>query len=327
MKHKFLILLIIFFASMLVGCKTEYTDTWIYKYGLQEDNTYKIVQAKANKYSKNPFSDIYIPLTYKGKKITTIGADAFMTNLSFRDERYPNLYVGENIIKIEENAFSGLLIRNIEIKENVEVIEENAFFDCCSCYVFCFAESKPTGWSDDTGLAENRYIFNYFERRTDDMFDYVVLKNNKIVITGAKTTFFSGDIIFPATIDDMEVIRIAGCTLRYMQVGFFTFRAHEVTLPETITVLEYGFLTGLLNLKTIIFSGENRITKIEESAFDLCVKLESFIIKKEVLEIGENAFSKCWEITIYAEAESKPSGWHNDWNPDNRPVVWGYTGE
>jgi hypothetical protein len=24
---------------------------------------------------------------------------------------------------------------------------------------------------------------------------------------------------------------------------------------------------------------------------------------------------------------SQPSGWNENWNPNNRPVVWGYTGE
>jgi len=29
-------------------------------------------------------------------------------------------------------------------------------------------------------------------------------------------------------------------------------------------------------------------------------------------------------LTIYAEAPSQPAGWHEDWNPGNRPVVWGF---
>jgi hypothetical protein len=40
--------------------------------------------------------------------------------------------------------------------------------------------------------------------------------------------------------------------------------------------------------------------------------------------MGESAFSGCSNVTIYAEAESKPVGWHEKWNPLNRPVVWGY---
>jgi hypothetical protein len=40
--------------------------------------------------------------------------------------------------------------------------------------------------------------------------------------------------------------------------------------------------------------------------------------------IGNEAFRDCPNLTIYAEAESQPAGWHPHWNPDNRPVVWGY---
>jgi len=35
------------------------------------------------------------------------------------------------------------------------------------------------------------------------------------------------------------------------------------------------------------------------------------------------AFRGCVNLTIYAEAPYQPSGWHENWNPDNRPVVWG----
>ena len=36
------------------------------------------------------------------------------------------------------------------------------------------------------------------------------------------------------------------------------------------------------------------------------------------------AFKWCFSLTIYCEAKSKPTNWHTNWNPDNRPVVWGH---
>ena len=49
-----------------------------------------------------------------------------------------------------------------------------------------------------------------------------------------------------------------------------------------------------------------------------------------VTSIGSYAFYNCSKLTIYCEAESKPSGWDDGWNIlyniDCAPVVWGYKG-
>ena len=34
----------------------------------------------------------------------------------------------------------------------------------------------------------------------------------------------------------------------------------------------------------------------------------------------------CSNLKIYCRVASKPKEWENDWNPDNRTVTWGYTG-
>ena len=76
-------------------------------------------------------------------------------------------------------------------------------------------------------------------------------------------------------------------------------------------------------LKSIIIP--NSVTSIGEFAFAFCSSLYSIIIPNSVTSIGHFAFfAACESLTIYCEASSKLDGWDDEWNPNDRPVVWGY---
>ncbi|MDR0832000.1 MAG: leucine-rich repeat domain-containing protein [Bacillales bacterium] len=68
----------------------------------------------------------------------------------------------------------------------------------------------------------------------------------------------------------------------------------------------------------------NSITVINKEQFKGCWKLLFAVIPSSVSIIGENAFEGCYMSAIYAEAEKKPLGWDNKWNPGNRHVNWGF---
>ena len=68
----------------------------------------------------------------------------------------------------------------------------------------------------------------------------------------------------------------------------------------------------------------NDVTSIGEGAFCGCRSLRSIVIPKSVTSMGKAVFSDCGSLMIYCEVSSKPDGWDDNWNPDNRPVVWGY---
>lgn len=66
------------------------------------------------------------------------------------------------------------------------------------------------------------------------------------------------------------------------------------------------------------------LTSVGASAFENCTNLETIILYDGVTNVGENAFKGCTGLTIYCEAESKPEGWNEKWNPDGCTVVWGF---
>lgn len=61
---------------------------------------------------------------------------------------------------------------------------------------------------------------------------------------------------------------------------------------------------------------DDETTSIKANSFASFI-FESVTIHDEVTEIGENAFMRDGEITIYCEADSKPSGWNENWQIGN----------
>ena len=68
------------------------------------------------------------------------------------------------------------------------------------------------------------------------------------------------------------------------------------------------------------------VTSIGGWAFYGCSGLTSITIPNSVTSISFEAFKGCSNLTIYAEVEEEPQGWVSNWNPANRPVVWGHKG-
>ena len=94
-----------------------------------------------------------------------------------------------------------------------------------------------------------------------------------------------------------------------------------ITIPDSVTNIGDFTFFGCIGLTSISIS--NSATSIGWFAFKDCTGLTSITIPSSVTRIGWAAFCNCPTLTIYCEAKSKPDGWDNDWNPNNRPVVWG----
>ena len=118
-------------------------------------------------------------------------------------------------------------------------------------------------------------------------------------------------IIIPSSVSQIEKEAFWNCA------GLKT-----VTLNEGLTSIGVYSFKSCTSLKTVNIP--TSVEKISMYAFENCKSLEKITIPKEVATISSGAFSGCSLLTIYCEAQKKPSGWDENWNNYNYPVVWGH---
>ena len=98
----------------------------------------------------------------------------------------------------------------------------------------------------------------------------------------------------------------------------------SVTIPNTVTKIGNDAFKNCEGLTSINIP--NSVTEIGQSAFEGCSSLTSINIPSSVTTMGYGVFYVCNNLTICCEAASQPTtGWDENWNSSNRPVVWGYT--
>ena len=129
----------------------------------------------------------------------------------------------------------------------------------------------------------------------------------------------ASDFIYMLNLEKTGYI-IAGVSNRDPYILKAKIPSKHNVLP-VVGIGDYAFY-GCSNLTSIEIP--NSVTSIGEGAFYYCSNLTSIEIPNSVTSIGEYAFYYCSNLTIRCEANNKPSGWDNYWNPDNCVVVWGY---
>ena len=168
-------------------------------------------------------------------------------------------------------------------------------------------------------------------------------KSSSVVVPGYVTNIghevFSGcmklvDITIPDGVTDIGYEVFCGCA-----------NLMNITIPESVTSIGHGAFKGCGRLESItipsgvrkISSGTfyrcasltavtipNGVKSIGTVAFWGCTNLSDITIPSSVTSMDARVFKGCTNLTIYCQSESKPVGWADDWNPDNRPVVWGW---
>ena len=222
--------------------------------------------------------------------VTSIGSEAFSNCHSLT-----SIVIGDSVTSIGGRAFNGC--------DSLTSIEYNAVecedFDLNSA-IFNNAGKNGSGIKVIIGANVKKIPEGLFHSVYEE-------RNPKII----SVEFEKGNIC-----ESIGGYAFSGCS-----------NLTSIIIPDSVTSIGSYAFQSCTNLISGIILGNMASTSINSRAFQDCSNLMSIIIPNSVTYIGSDAFYGCNNLTIYCEAENQPGEWHFNWNDDERPVIWGYTGE
>ena len=267
------------------GFKINYTkNTWGHYYAkqngfsdepclvaeLNEDGT----TLKISKYDGND-TEYVIPTEIDGKKVTSIGNDAFQGNTSLISVTIPG-----SIKDIGDNAFSGCSsLESVTISDGVERILYRAFYNCTSLKTVTvpasvtYIDNNALGYySDDGGININKidgFTINYTKYThghlyatangfTDEGYLYFnILDDDTVEIK----RYIGNDTVFeiPAEIDGKQITSIGNHAFENRS------SLTSVTIPDGVTSISLYAFYNCTSLKTVTVPAS--VTTIGDYAF------------------------------------------------------------
>lgn len=247
---------------------------------------------------------------------------AFLLNQGLK-----SIVIPDSVTFIGEAVFMGCInLENINIPNGITTIELGTFINCKSLKTITIPDSVTNIGVRRVGMRRiGHYSIYSGVFQGSGLTSITIPKNVKKISSFAfaecysleNFTVESGNTVYRSEGNCL----ISGNTL----IGFFK----NSVIPNSVTRIgSYAFFRTNLTSFTIPSS----ITFIEWGAFHDSASLESIFIPNSVKYIECGAFYYCDNLTIYAEATSKPDGWSGRWNFIDLinmkeyyyPVVWDY---
>ena len=294
-------------------------------------------------------TEVVIPSTIDGHKVTSIADYAFYNFIGMTSISIP-----ETVTSIGQNSFTGCknitqatmptmavpyIFKAIGSEINLEkfVINGGDIIDKTS-----FADV----WASKIKLG-NVEISN-IDSIEDSFFDWKGITSLKVnnVTTIGESAFINCKGLVDLEINNVETIEryafqhcenltnlnLSGIGVIELSAFSFCSSLTSVKLPYGITTISNSAFSKCDSLESIEIPSS--VTSIGYRAFEECLKLTSIVIPSSVTSIDKYAFWYCTRLKIYCEAESRPSGWDEDWNVyyinnstdevSRRPVQWNY---
>lgn len=191
------------------------------------------------------------------------------------------------------------LLTDVVIPQAVSYIGDCAFVSCCGL--------------KKVELTSNLKYLGYAAFADCENLESVVLSGHIDEI---------GNFVFEDCIN-LKTVKIQG-ELKSLSLGMFQFcyGLESVELPESLETI--GSQAFMYCEKLTEINIPSNMKTIGNYAFFDCESLESMVLSKSVTSVGSLAFYMCINLTIYCEAQGKPSSWDNNWNASYCPIKWNY---
>lgn len=215
---------------------------------------------------------------------------------------------------IPNGAFMGSLITSIVIGDGVPSVGIGAFNECNLLTSAVIGDSVVTLGAEYTS-PYNNYAFAYC-----DALEYLSIgKSVEHFYTSMSYDKYTGAGLKVLNVENLDnFIKYnrfnIGFTYEHKNVTFKVKGETTTTLivPEGVT--EYNTNINMFDILHVVMP--STLQSIGAGTFNNNRTLLTINIPASVTTIGQNAFGGCKNTLVYCEAESKPEGWHEDWNDD-----------